>query len=225
MVTAESHSAPIMQGTDTQRVLPKLAVLVLVLIALGLPINNLYVFALLAAGVLVVFTGSIRLGPRRWAGAALLTALVLATHLFLPAPRIEEGHNVFLIDGPGGALENGLPREAFRAMAERSEPGYPAAKRWPHAAIQRRRATRLRAVDRPGSRSRNGARGERRREAAPRAGSWRNRDRRHRRTVAAGALAAAARGLSAHPHGLCAPRGGADRCHLHRRLPPARRRR
>ena len=33
--------------------------LVLVVAALGLPINNLYVFGLLAAAVLMVFTGSV----------------------------------------------------------------------------------------------------------------------------------------------------------------------
>ena len=41
------------------RVLPRLAVLVLVVAALGLPINTLYAFGLLAAAVLVVFTGSV----------------------------------------------------------------------------------------------------------------------------------------------------------------------
>ena len=50
-------------------------------------------------------------------------------HVFLPAPRIEEGHNVFLIDGPGSALERGLPREAYRAMAERFDAAYPPERR------------------------------------------------------------------------------------------------
>ena len=111
------------------RVLPRFAVLVLVVAALGLPINNLYVFGLLAAAVLVVFTGSVARSGARWLGAIALTLLVVGVHVFLPAPRIEEGHNVFLIDGPGSALERGLPRDAYRAMAERFDAAYPPERR------------------------------------------------------------------------------------------------
>ena len=111
------------------RVLPKLAVLALVVAALGLPINNLYAFGLLALAVLVVFTGSVARSGARWIGAIALALLVVGVHVFLPAPRIEEGHNVFLIDGPGSALERGLPREAYRAMAERFDAAYPPERR------------------------------------------------------------------------------------------------
>jgi len=111
------------------RVLPGLAVLVLVVATLGLPINNLYAFGLLAVAVLIVFTGSVARSGARWAGAIVLTLLVVGVHVVMPAPRIEEGHNVFLIDGPGGALERGLPREAYRAMAERFDAAYPPERR------------------------------------------------------------------------------------------------
>src|ERR1044072_6106077 len=111
------------------RVLPQLAALALVVAALGLPVNDLYAFALLAAAVLVIFTGSIVRSASRWLGAIALTLLVVGVHVLAPAPRIEEGHNVFLIDGPGGALERGLPREAFRAMAERFDAAYPPERR------------------------------------------------------------------------------------------------
>jgi len=111
------------------RVLPRLAVLALVVAALGLPINNLTVFGLLAAGVLVAFTGSVLRSGARWIGAIVLTLLVIAVHVFMPVPRIEEGHNVFLVDGPDNALERGLPREAYRAMAERFDAAYPAERR------------------------------------------------------------------------------------------------
>ena len=113
----------------SHRILPKIVVLALVVAALGLPINNLYVFGLLAASVLVVFTGSVARSRARWIGAALLALMVAGMHVFLPAPRLEEGHNVFLIDGPGNALEKGLPRGAYRAMAERFDAAYPAAQR------------------------------------------------------------------------------------------------
>ncbi len=112
-----------------QRVLPKLAVLALVVAALGLPINTLSAFGLLAVAVLIIFTGSIARRSARWVGALALTLLVAAVHVFIAAPRIEEGHNVFLIDGAGGALERGLPREAYRAMAQRFDAAYPRERR------------------------------------------------------------------------------------------------
>ena len=111
------------------RVLPRLAVLLLVIAALGLPVNTLHGFGLLAAAVLIAFTGSVARGAARWLGAIALTLLVIGVHVLVPAPRIEEGHNVFLIDGPGSALERGLPRDAYRAMAERFDAAYPAKRR------------------------------------------------------------------------------------------------
>jgi hypothetical protein len=109
-------------------VLRKLAALALVIAAIGLPVNTLSAFGLLAACVLIVFTGSIERRGARWLGALAVAALVLAVHLLLPAPRIEEGHNAILIDKPGGALERGLPREVFRRMAEQFAATYPADK-------------------------------------------------------------------------------------------------
>src|SRR5262245_22186837 len=53
---------------------------------------------------------------------------VLAQFLF-PAPRIEEGHNVFLMDRAGSTLEAGLPRAAFRIMAAQFDAKYPPARR------------------------------------------------------------------------------------------------
>jgi hypothetical protein len=41
------------------------------------------------------------------------------------APRIDEGHNVFLIDPPGGGLERGLPTAAFQLMAAEFNTRYP----------------------------------------------------------------------------------------------------
>ena len=110
-------------------ILLKLAVLALVITALGLPVNNLYAYGLLAAATLAVFTALVTRCARRWLAALALGLAVLAQHLLLPAPRIEEGHNVFLIDQPGGALEQGLPAGAFRSMAERFNAAYPSERR------------------------------------------------------------------------------------------------
>jgi hypothetical protein len=118
-----------MRTSQSDHVVLKLAVVALVAAVLGLPINNLHVFGLLALSVLVVFTGSIRLGVGRWLAAAALIAVLAGAQLLLPVPRIEEGHNVFLIDGPGNALERGLPPAAYRALAERFDAEYPADRR------------------------------------------------------------------------------------------------
>jgi len=109
----------------------RLAALALVVAALGLPINDLPRIALLAASVLIVLAGSPARNPARWVAAILLTLLVVGEHAFLSAPRFEEGDNVFLIDGPGSALEKGLPAGAFRLMAERFDTAYPPERRCP----------------------------------------------------------------------------------------------
>jgi hypothetical protein len=153
----------------------KLAALVLVIAALGLPVNDLFRYALLVIATVVVVTGAIRgacvgtlahgavpafalrdarhrasedarkraygsllrtraglLSMRagtRWGLAIAAVALCIAGQIAFPAPRIEEGHNVFIVDRPGGALESGLPREAFRIMAAEFDTTYPPARR------------------------------------------------------------------------------------------------
>lgn len=107
----------------------KLAVIALAAIAVGLPVNNLYAYGLLAAAALILFTGSVTTNVTRWLAALALVLLVLAQHIVLPAPRIEEGHNAFLIDKPGGALETGLPPAAFRIMVEQFDAAYPPERR------------------------------------------------------------------------------------------------
>src|SRR5262249_1138473 len=107
----------------------KLAALVLVIAALGLPINDLFRYALLLVAAVVVVAGE--RSPRRapWLGALAAVALCIVGQVLLPAPRIEEGHNVFLLDAPGGALEAGLPPAAFRFMAAEFDARYPRARR------------------------------------------------------------------------------------------------
>jgi hypothetical protein len=103
----------------------KLVALVLVIVGLGLPINDLFRYALLVISTVLIIAG--RVSPRfaPWLGAMALVALCVLGQIFFKAPRIEEGHNVFLIDRPGGALEAGLPAEAFRLMAREFDEKYP----------------------------------------------------------------------------------------------------
>jgi hypothetical protein len=107
----------------------KLAALLLVVAALGLPVNDLFRYALLVVATVAVVAGTVaaRLAP--WLGAIAAVALCVLAQILFPAPRIEEGHNVFLGDRAGGALEAGLPREAFRIMAAEFDAKYPPARR------------------------------------------------------------------------------------------------
>ena len=103
----------------------KLAVLGLVIAAIGLPINHLLGYGLLILAVVLIFTGSVTTAPRRWGAAALVTLVVIAGHVWLAAPRIEEGHNIFIGDDPAAAATSGLPQEAFRLMAAQYSAQYP----------------------------------------------------------------------------------------------------
>ncbi len=107
----------------------KLAALVLVIAALGLPVNDLFRYALLVVATVVVVAGTVAARPAPWLCAIGAVALCVLGQILFPAPRIEEGHNVFLIDRAGGALEADLPRAAFRSMAAEFDAKYPPARR------------------------------------------------------------------------------------------------
>jgi hypothetical protein len=104
----------------------KLAALVLCVVAIGLPINNISDYALLVILAVVIFTGDIRAQGRAWiAGVAIAAVAVLGQALLSP-PRIQEGHNIFL---PGPALERGLPGDVYRHLAAAFDAQYPPEKR------------------------------------------------------------------------------------------------
>ena len=103
----------------------KLAALLVVIAALGLPLNDLPRFALLVVAAVLVFAGTVTTSRARWLGALAVAGLCLLAQIMLPVPRIEEGHNVFVVKGPGGALEAGLPPAVFRIMADEFDARYP----------------------------------------------------------------------------------------------------
>jgi len=107
----------------------KLAALVLVIAALGLPVNDLFRYALLVVATVAVVAGTVAARPAPWLGAIAAVALCVLGQILFPAPRIEEGHNVFLVDRAGGVLEAGLPRAAFARMAAEFDAKYPPARR------------------------------------------------------------------------------------------------
>ncbi len=103
----------------------KLAALVLVIVALGLPLNDIPRYALLVVAAVLVFTGTVTTSRMRWFGALAVAGICILAQIMSPAPRIEEGHNVFLVNGSGGALEAGLPPAVFHIMAEEFDARYP----------------------------------------------------------------------------------------------------
>ncbi len=134
----------------------KLAALILVLAALGLPVNDLFRYALLVIATVLVVAGTVAAQLAPWLAALAAVALCVLGQILFPAPRIAEGHNVFLIDDAGdqlsvhsresgnpesgsplargrtespGPLAAGLPRAAFRIMAVEFDTIYPPSRR------------------------------------------------------------------------------------------------
>jgi hypothetical protein len=108
--------------------LKRIAVLALVVAAIGLPVNDLIDYAILIAAAVAVCVGGVKSLPSRWIAAVALAIAVAAGHILLPAPRIEEGHNVFL-PGPDAARTSGLPRAVFDFLDRQFAEQYPPEKR------------------------------------------------------------------------------------------------
>jgi hypothetical protein len=119
---------PERQQSASVVVAKKVAVLALVVAAIGLPINDLTDYAILLATTAVVCVGSVKSLPSRWIAAVALAIAVAAGHILLPAPRIDEGHNVFL-PGPDAARTSGLPRAVFDHLDRQFAEQYPPEKR------------------------------------------------------------------------------------------------
>ncbi len=103
--------------------------LLLVFAALGLPVNDLLRYSLLIASAVVIFTGRVSLKPAHWLAACAIVGVAIAGKFALHTQPIEEGHNIFLVDGAGGALERGLPPEVYRIALSEFEALYPAQSR------------------------------------------------------------------------------------------------
>src|SRR6266516_63353 len=137
----------------------KLAALLLVVAALGLPVNDLFRYALLVIATVLVVAGTVSARVAPWLAALAAVALCVLGQTLFAAPRIAEGHNVFLVEDAevsahsresgnpgaaardpgspltrgrtdrGSALAAGLPRVAFRLMAAEFDATYPPARR------------------------------------------------------------------------------------------------
>src|SRR5690349_25143968 len=72
----------------------RLGVIVLAIVAIGLPINNATDYAALLAVVTIVVCGRVRAYPRVWTGALGLVILVVVAQQPLLPPQIWEGRTV-----------------------------------------------------------------------------------------------------------------------------------
>jgi hypothetical protein len=125
---AASHQAWSRQSWSRQ-FWSRLGALVLVLAALGLPLNDLPRYALLVISAVVISAGTVSRRRGAWLGAVAAVLACVLGQILLAAPRIEEGHNLFLVDAPGGALEAALPSSAFQFMAAQFNAKYPPERR------------------------------------------------------------------------------------------------
>jgi hypothetical protein len=107
----------------------KLVLLALVIAVIGLPINNLFSYALLAISVIVLAVARVTALQRSWTIAIVIVAAALIGKTAVDVPQIDEGHNVFLPGGADNALVGGLPADVYRAMAAEFDRAYPAASR------------------------------------------------------------------------------------------------
>ncbi len=103
--------------------------LALVIAALGLPINDLFGYALLLLAAVAISASAVTMQPGAWLAAMAVVGVAMLGQVLVPAPRIEEGHNVFLAEEQGRALEAGLPTEVFRFMAAGFDAEYPPERR------------------------------------------------------------------------------------------------
>jgi hypothetical protein len=101
----------------------------MVIVALGVPINEPLRFAVLFGIALLVFTNTVPVRYTRWSFAALILACSLGLQTLIPGTRIQEGHNIFLRLNDGEALENSLPSEVYKILKEEFDQQYPLSKR------------------------------------------------------------------------------------------------
>ena len=95
--------------------------LALAVVALGLPVNQVWTYALLLIAAVLMFRGRVTTRGRNWALAVAAVAVAaLLPRLIAPSP-IAEGENVFLVGKPGNVLERELPPDVYRYMAAKFE--------------------------------------------------------------------------------------------------------
>jgi hypothetical protein len=96
-------------------------------LATGVPILERWETLLLAGAVFVTIFGATKPGWRRVGVAAAILLLAITVKWTLPRADIAEAHNAFMVMGPGGPLERGLPPAVFRSWKAQFDALYPPA--------------------------------------------------------------------------------------------------
>jgi hypothetical protein len=100
------------------------AALVLVVAAVGLPLNHVAAYAVVLLAALVIFTAEVSARPAAWVAVAAVVIVSIAAQWLVAPSRIQESHNVFLPQA-GGALQAGLPPDVYAAMSTEFDAQYP----------------------------------------------------------------------------------------------------
>ena len=103
----------------------QLAVLLLAVVALGLPVDHLFGYALLLIAAVLIFSGQVLLRAGLWLAAAAAVAFAVLLPLALAPAPIAQGVNIFLPGKPGNVFERGLPAEVYRFMTTEFDALYP----------------------------------------------------------------------------------------------------
>jgi hypothetical protein len=106
----------------------RLGVVALGVAVLGLPVYDLFRYALLLLLFVIVFTGSVTSDRKRWMLALGVTALAITANSLWPAPRIEEGYN-FYFDTPRVIADLQLPGDVGGVMQSQFDAEYPGRER------------------------------------------------------------------------------------------------
>lgn len=102
-------------------------VIALVVAAIRLPVNDIVDYTILVVTAIMAFTGVVSMAAKRWLAAFAVILASLISHALLSPPRIEEGHNVFVIDTiqSNGALRVGLPASVYDVLVSQFRAVYP----------------------------------------------------------------------------------------------------
>ncbi len=103
--------------------------LALLVAVVGLPVNHLFGYGMLVVAAVIVFVGEVTARGRPWLLAVLIGLAAVVGQAVLSPPRIDEGHNIFLVDGRDNALVTGLPPDVYRLMAAEFDMVYPPERR------------------------------------------------------------------------------------------------
>ena len=122
-MTAENKSArPSIFPTAAFR---RVTAIVLVVAAVGIPINQLSGYAIVLIAAVLIFSAEVVFRLSAWLAAIMAVLIAVVLPLMLAPAPIEEGDNVFLPDGAGSIMERQLPPDVYRFMKSEFDALYP----------------------------------------------------------------------------------------------------